>query len=85
MVIPESRHPRDDHWHTDVPRRHSNRDWMRLWAGIALLAILIGMVWLMGGDAGGQPMPCERDEVYVWETYPHDAACVDATDHEHHT
>jgi hypothetical protein len=84
MPIPESRHVHDDLYPLP-PRRQRNRDWYRLWASVLLAAFIIGMVWLIGSDTGGQPMPCERTEVYVWENYPNDAACVDADNHEEHT
>lgn len=35
------------------------------------------------GD-GSRPMPCAKDEVYVWHDYPNTAECVNNMDHEHH-
>lgn len=56
-----------------------------IWAILALVVLAVFSVWLVRvSDENPQPMPCEKDEVYVWEDYPTDAACVSNTDHEAH-
>lgn len=34
-----------------------------------------------------RPMPCDKDQVYVWVSgeYPEDAKCVDKNNHEAHS
>lgn len=47
------------------------------WPLVGLLVVVLAGCWLwIGSFDPVQPMPCDRDEVYVWETYPTDAACV---------
>lgn len=51
------------------------------WAFVALMVVGLAAVWLwIGSFPEVQPMPCARNEVYVWESYPTDAGCVDKAD-----
>lgn len=81
MTEPISDHPRS----LPSSRRPQRLIADRLWAVVVLFALGVLVVWLVKtSDENTQPMPCDRDEVYVWEDYPTDAACVSNTDHEAH-
>jgi len=68
-----------------------------LWRAVELIILTLVVVvcfkvaWSIGdaimsaGETVEIPMPCDKDQVYVWDDYPTSAHCVWNQDHAGHT
>lgn len=57
-----------------------------VWTGCALLLALVvlAVIYLGTSLLDDRPMPCNSDQVYVWDKFPSKAVCKAETDHESH-